>query len=98
MSDWAALQDDGSSVLVIQPHTGDAEAYWAGVDQDPAALVHVQILDEEDEDGERWWHSYVFSTREKAEAYVAGRAPCTALICTLVIDEPEYGDAGEAMQ
>lgn len=85
------------NVVIVQPSGCDEEEYWGGVDEDPSALVHVMILEDEvDEDGDRVWHSFVFSTRERATEFILKRNPTGAMLSTLVIDDPDYGNRSDA--
>lgn len=81
----------GPDVLIIQPHGCDEDEYWGSVDDDPSAVVHVQVLDDDDN-----FESFVFSTRAKADAWLSERTHRPAMISVLIIDDPEYGNRMDA--
>ncbi len=85
---------DRKDVVIVQPVGCDEIAYWGAVDDDPNMVVHVQVLS--GSEGDDHWHSYVFSTRAKAENWVVGRVREPTLIDALVIDEPDFGNMSDA--
>lgn len=85
---------DGRNVVIIQPHGGDEAAYWRDVDEDPSAVVHVQVL--RGSEGDDHWHSCVFSTRAKAERWIVDHVTEPALLDALIIDDPDYGNRSDA--
>lgn len=85
---------DRKDVVIVQPHQCNEIAYWGAVDEDPKMVVHVQVLRRGD--GDDHWHSYVFSTRPKAEEWIVNREHEPTLIDARVIDEPDFGNVSDA--
>lgn len=77
-------------IIWVEPTDIDAETYWRDVDDDPSAVVLVDVADEEG------WYSAVFSTRRNAIDYIHGHGIDSAVVSVRVIDAPDYGCGWDA--